>query len=158
MPEFLPLHIALRPRALSAPVSAPSPPREEPTSSFESEPEATAVAGEIRRFRAAVADAFEHEVESLLRDVACTVLARELELKPADIEVVVTQARRRHARERIIALRVHPADLEALKHFDLDVLADGTLHRGDVVLELKSGTIDLSLGVRLDAVLASERA
>jgi flagellar biosynthesis/type III secretory pathway protein FliH len=151
--DFVPLQIALRSPVKDTIAGEPSPPPPEAPSLAPTEIETAAVLSEIRRFRAAVADAFEYEVESLLRDVASDVLARELQLSPADVAAIVERARNRYAREGILAVRVHPCDAGALAHLDLDVLADPALRRGDVAIDLHSGTIDLSLGVRLAALL-----
>jgi flagellar biosynthesis/type III secretory pathway protein FliH len=157
MPEFVLLRVAVRSAveapAGEAPVHA-SPAA--PATPNENERETAALLGEIRRFRAAVADAFEFEVEELLRDLAGSVLARELQLAPADVRAVVERARSRYARERVLAVRAHPAEVESLAALGVEVLPDAQLRGGDVIIDLQSGTIDLSLGVRLDAVLARE--
>jgi flagellar biosynthesis/type III secretory pathway protein FliH len=159
MPEFVPLHVALRLHDESRVVETQVLPVPEiPAAPHEAAEERSALLSEIRRFRAGVADAFEYEVETLLRDVAADVLARELQLAPADVAAIVARTRSRCARERIVAVHVHPEDVGALANLDIDVLSDAALRRGDVVIELQSGTVDLSLGVRLDAVLAREGA
>lgn len=108
-----------------------------------------------RRFRAALADALDVAVERLLREIANAVLARELELSLADIAAVVTAALDRFAGEKVLSLRVHPQELGALAELKLEKISDDALEPGDVVLELRSGTIDLKLAARLEAALAS---
>jgi flagellar biosynthesis/type III secretory pathway protein FliH len=153
MSDFVPLALALGSPTEST-LAEPPASLPEPRAPVHIEADTAALAGEIRRFRAAVADAFEYEVEALLRDVAADVLARELQLAPADLAQIVKRARSRFERERIVAVRAHPDDGGALAGFDLDVISDPALRRGDVAIDLRSGTIDLSLGLRLDAVLS----
>jgi flagellar biosynthesis/type III secretory pathway protein FliH len=155
MPEFVPLHAALRALPDEPAVDEPSgqsPPI--PAEPDACEEEASAVISEIRRFRAAVADAFDYEVRELLRDVAATVLARELLLSPADIATIVEESRSRFTREAVLAVRVHPTEMELLASLDVDVFPDPALRRGDVAIDLRSGSIDLSLGARLEAMLS----
>jgi flagellar biosynthesis/type III secretory pathway protein FliH len=111
--------------------------------------------GAIRRFRAALADALDAAVERLLREIAESVLARELGLRPADVASIVAKARERLLDERIVAVRVHPQDREALAELQVEKIADTSLRPGDIVVELRSGTIDLRLRARLEAALAA---
>lgn len=107
----------------------------------------------VRCFRAALADALDVAVQTLLADIAAGVLARELELAPSDIAGVVARARERFASEDPLVVRVHPGDLARLAGAPFTTVADERLRRGDVTIELHSGTIDARLGTRLDAVL-----
>ncbi len=106
-----------------------------------------------RRFRAGLADAVDAAVASLLPEIARDVLARELRLAPADVAAIVAGALKRCADGKTLALRAHPSDIDALADLPIAVVADGGLLRGDVVLELHSGTIDLRMDSRLDAIL-----
>jgi flagellar biosynthesis/type III secretory pathway protein FliH len=108
---------------------------------------------EVRRFRAAVYDAVDVAVQTVLRDIAAEVLARELELAPANIEAIVARACSRFASESIVCVRVHPDEAVQLRNAGVDAIADPALRRGDAVLRVRSGTIDVSLGARLAAVL-----
>ena len=108
-----------------------------------------------RRFRAALDDALEAGLEELLERIARDVLARELLLAPADVRAIVEAARKRIQDESVLAIRVHPSDLDALDGIELDVLADRGLERGDVRVQVRSGTIDLTLAARLDAALSA---
>jgi len=112
--------------------------------------------GEIRRFHAAVRDAVDAAVNTLLCDIAADVLARELELAPANIEAILSRACARYAREEIVRVRVHPDEATQVSYTGVAVIADSDVRRGDVMLEVCSGTIDVSLGARLAHVL--ERA
>jgi hypothetical protein len=116
-------------------------------------PQARDAFTEIRRFRAAVCDAVDVAARTVLCDVAADVLARELELAPANIEAIVARACSRFASEGIVCVRVHPDEAEQLRGAGVDTVADPALRRGDAVLCVRSGTIDVTLGARLAAVL-----
>ena len=109
--------------------------------------------GEARRFSAAVRDAADVSVRSLLCDIAAEVLARELQLAPANLQAIVAAAYARHENEGVLVARVHPDEVGALAGSALEVVADCALRRGDAVLQVRSGTIDVSLGARLADVL-----
>ncbi|MDQ2864651.1 MAG: flagellar assembly protein FliH [Candidatus Eremiobacteraeota bacterium] len=111
------------------------------------------VLADVRRFRAAVADALQVAVCDLLQEIAIDVVARELQLAPVDVRAVVERARQRYDAETVLAIRVNPHDRAALGGEYANVVDDTTLRRGDVVLEVRSGTIDASLGVRLDRAI-----
>jgi flagellar biosynthesis/type III secretory pathway protein FliH len=109
---------------------------------------------DIRRFRAALADALDVRVERLLGDVAAGVLARELRIAPVDLRAIV-------ARELALAgdppvqVHAHPDECELLRAFEGIVVADPALRRGDVRIELRSGTIAATLGCRLERAIAA---
>ncbi|HET9393697.1 MAG TPA: FliH/SctL family protein [Candidatus Rubrimentiphilum sp.] len=111
-----------------------------------------AAAREVRLFMARVAEAVESATEMLRADIAAEIVGRELQLAPADLRSIVERTVRRYVLETPVRVRVHPDDLGA---FDgtVPAVADAQLRRGDAVLELRTGTIDASLGARLDAVL-----
>jgi flagellar biosynthesis/type III secretory pathway protein FliH len=117
--------------------------------------ECASALGAVRRFRAALADALDVAVQQLLAQIAETVLARELKLGPADIGVIAAKARERFMNEKIVAVRIHPRDRDALGKLEIDAVLDETLSPGDIVAELRSGTIDLRLQTRLNAALAA---
>lgn len=106
------------------------------------------------RAQAAIADAMEVVRGDLLRDLACDILGRELQLAPCDIAGIVTQALARCRAEFPMAVRVHPDDLPALQNCAVAVIADANLRRGDALLDVRKGTIDMTLGARLAEVLA----
>ncbi len=110
-----------------------------------------------RRFRAGLADAVDVAVARLLPEIARDVLGRELRLQPADVAAIVAGALERFGGEKALALRAHPSDVDALADLPIAVVADEALCRGDAVLELRSGTIDLRLDSRLDAILQASR-
>ncbi|HEY2554183.1 MAG TPA: FliH/SctL family protein [Candidatus Cybelea sp.] len=160
MREFVPLTALLRPLQ---PPDEPAAPEVESGADLvrptvhgtHAEVEYAVTLGAIRRFRAALADALDAAVARLLREIAENVLARELGLRAADVASIVAKARERLVDERIVAVRVHPRDREALAELQIEKIADTSLQPGDIVVELRSGTIDLRLPARLEAALAA---
>jgi hypothetical protein len=110
--------------------------------------------GAVRRFRASLADALDAARDTLLHDVACDVLGRELRLAPADIAAIVTRALERYANDVPVRVRVHPSDVSFLADCTVNVAADSKLRPGDVAIDVRAGTIDASLGARLACALA----
>lgn len=108
----------------------------------------------VKRFSAAVADAVDMVLEDLLRDIACDVVCRELFIGPVDVRAVVARAKQRYAFDEPVAIHVHPDDCAALVDSGTKIVGDARMRRGDVVLAVRSGTIDATLGARLDTVLA----
>lgn len=103
---------------------------------------------EARLFRARLLDAFDGAAARLLRELASTVLARELRSAPCDLAAVIA-----HVRERapVVRARVAPDDVPRVT--GVPVVADPALACGDVIVELDNGAIDARLGVRLAALL-----
>lgn len=124
-----------------------------PVEEEQSRPLAHEAFGQVRRFRAAVFDAVDIAVRDVLCDVAAEVLARELELAPANVEAIVARACARIGDEDLVAVRIHPDEAGQLSLAGVNLIADSRLRRGDVLLQVRSGTIDLTLGARLAAVL-----
>jgi flagellar assembly protein FliH len=109
---------------------------------------------EARLFAARVREAVGEAVAVVLEDIAADVLARELQMAPVDLSAVVERAIDRCLCEEPIRVRIHPEETRAIR-CGIPVIADETLRRGDAMLELRSGTMDCTLGVRLSAVLQS---
>jgi flagellar biosynthesis/type III secretory pathway protein FliH len=109
---------------------------------------------DIRRFRAALADALDARVERLLVDIAAGVLARELRIAPVDLRAIVARELGL-AGEPPVKIHTHPDEYELLSAFEGSVVADSSLHRGDVRIELRSGTIAATLGCRLECAIAA---
>jgi flagellar biosynthesis/type III secretory pathway protein FliH len=152
MPDgFVPLDRALRP--------APEPPAASGdvattvVSPDAAGPDIEEAAAEARRFRAALADALALSLERLVRDVACDVLARELVLAPPDVAAIAAHALERYLDDGPLQLRVHPDDRDACAALDVPLVTDERLRAGDVVLDVRCGSIDASLGARLETVL-----
>ncbi len=116
-----------------------------------------AAARDVRLFHARVEEAIESAVATLRCDIAAEVIGRELQLAPASIAEIVRRALWRFHAESPVRVRVHPEDISALAEDGIQTVADSGLRRGDAVLELGAGTIDVTLGVRLDAVLRAYR-
>jgi flagellar biosynthesis/type III secretory pathway protein FliH len=114
--------------------------------------ESAVAAREARFFRAALADVFAAILAQLVRDVADEVLARELHLEAAAIELIA----RRLIAERLAdePLRLHVAPSDAQVSCTLPVVADACLQPGDAILVCRNGTIDARLAVRLSAVVS----
>lgn len=112
-----------------------------------------ALAREVRIFRARLEDELAIALDALLPDVAADVLGRELRLQAPDLARIVGAAVQRYAHEEPLRIRVHPIDRDSLADVAVAVVCDSDLRRGDVVLELRSGTIDATLGARLETLL-----
>ena len=140
----------MRPSFLKIPPPASRSRRSRPA---ETVTEYVATFGAVRRFRAALADALDVAVQQLLAEIAENVLARELRLAGADVAAVVAKTRERFSNERVLTVRVHPRDRNALRGLEIDAVVDESLAPGDVIAELRSGTIDLRLRARLENAL-----
>jgi flagellar biosynthesis/type III secretory pathway protein FliH len=148
---FVPLEVFLKPSPPAPQPQASAAPATEPL--VPEELEATMRAA--RRFRAALSDALDAALASLLRAIADEVLARELQLEPAAIRLIVASVLDRAAGEHVVAIRVHPSDHDAVASLGVRTIADRALTSGDCRIELRSGTIESSLLVRLETVLAA---
>jgi flagellar biosynthesis/type III secretory pathway protein FliH len=149
--EFVRLADYLRTEGNSVEVVAQSP---EPACEHSSKPTETDEALRAARiFRAALSEALDVALRDLLVRIGRDVLARELQLAPADVGAIVRAARGRSRDGEVLAVRVHPAELDALASCEIATVPDASLARGDVVLELRSGTIDVSLPARLEAAV-----
>jgi flagellar biosynthesis/type III secretory pathway protein FliH len=157
MPDaFVPLAIYVRPSTSPAPENEIEPATQSPSPQPVSQDLRDAVR-EVRRFRAALADSLEAASEEVLRDLAAEVLARELRLAPADVETIARRALERVFDEEPLKLRVHPGDAPTVQPLGVPISPDAALRRGDLILELRYGTIDLTLGARLSAALDALR-
>lgn len=130
---------------------------ETPAAPLEREPAAaTAELSDLRLFRAHIEEAARTAVQTIVTDVAASVLARELELAPADITAIVERIIAEYFTEEPLRVRVNPGEVEHLR-CDLPVLGDESLLPGDAVLELRNGFAIATLGARLDALLGPDR-
>ena len=123
------------------------------TESPDDENAANAALEEVKRFRAGLADAADVLLAAILRDVAADVLGRELQIAPVDVGAIVARSVERFADRAPVSVCVHPDDAAAAANVPLPVACDAALRRGDAVLALREGTIDLRLGTRLRDVL-----
>jgi hypothetical protein len=139
---------ALESARVLEPVSATAVAEPEPRSD---EPVSTALADALRDarlFRARLADAFDDARTRLVRELAASVLARELRLAPCDLDALVARVA---ADAPVVRVRVAPSDVAAVR--GVAVVADPELTDGDAVVELAGGALDARLGVRLALVL-----
>ncbi|HEY8297207.1 MAG TPA: FliH/SctL family protein [Candidatus Baltobacteraceae bacterium] len=160
MPEFQTLASLLRPQTADV---ANQPDKAEPAVEVQppdrvqpEPPELEEAAREIRLFHAHVREALDRAVERLVCEIATDVVARELRLAPVEIERIVDRVSREFFAEEPIRVCLHPDDVLSVLTHDVALVADRTLRRGDVRLEVRNGSIDASLGVRLAGVV--ERA
>lgn len=115
------------------------------------------LARDVRLFHARIIEAVEAAVEMLVADIAADVLARELSLAPVEVDAIVDRALQRFAAEEPLRVRVHADDLPRLE-CAVPAVADARLRPGDAVIELRAGTVDLSLGVRLASLVRAALA
>jgi flagellar biosynthesis/type III secretory pathway protein FliH len=108
---------------------------------------------DVRLFRAHLIEALEDATASVVREIAASVLARELALAPADLERIVDSTLAEYLADEPLAIRVNPAEASKLTERGIPIVADETLRPGDAVLQLRSGSVNRSLGVRLERVL-----
>lgn len=108
-----------------------------------------------RRFRAALADALDVALAQLLDAISREVLARELAVAPADVAAIVRRALGELEPEKALAIRAHPEDVESIRELEIESTPDAALRRGDIVIELRSGTIDMRVETRLESALAA---
>lgn len=112
----------------------------------------------VRRFHAHLSEALERNLAALLRGLADEILARELTLAPVDVKALLDTSLQRFRHLDPLRVRVHPDDVRSLGTCGVSVFADGALARGDVCIDLKNGSIDLTLPVRMQALLESVNA
>jgi hypothetical protein len=143
---FVPFERYVRPMSEAAAPADTEPARKEPE-------ELLGALRDVRLFRAALADAFDATRALLLRELAVSVLARELTLAPADMERIATRTLEQVYGDEPMCVRANANEVAALASLSLPVREDGALRAGDVVIELRYGTIDASMGVRLAQVL-----
>jgi flagellar biosynthesis/type III secretory pathway protein FliH len=109
----------------------------------------------VRCFRAALTDALEIALQSLLPAIAHDVLGRELRIEPADLAAVVTEAVERFGREQVLVIRARSDEIGAMESLGVELAADDRLPRGDAEIELRSGTIYMRLHARLENLLTN---
>lgn len=157
--EFVALEDLLRPPPRVQPESVPLGAEPAPDPDVQAQPrEPHDLVRAERLFRAALADALQAELARLLPAIAREVLARELELKPVDVAAVASAALERHANDGIVRVRAHPDDVDDLTRAGVAAVADECVRPGGVLVEIRSGTIDVSVEARLDALLAGDLA
>lgn len=153
MPEFVSLAVWMVPQKCAEPMPESAP--EEIACDPDPEPSQTLsdALADVRRFRAAFADALEMSVRGVVREIAVDIVARELRLAPSDISAIVARAIERYGIVEPFTVRTSPDDARAIAGRYADVVADVNLRGGDVIIELLSGSIDATLGARLEHLL-----
>jgi flagellar biosynthesis/type III secretory pathway protein FliH len=73
------------------------------------------------------------------------------------LRTIVAQGLERYRTEPL-HVRTHPDEVARLEGAGIPVIADDSLRTGDVVLETRYGSIDASLGIRLERLLNGFRA
>ena len=152
--DFQPLAVLVRPVNPQTQAEPPAQTVTVPGACAEAE---EAALRSMRLFCAAVAEGVEAAIGQLLNDIAADVLARELQLAPADIARIVERALSRYLCEDPLHVLVHPDDACDVR-CDFPVVKDPSLRPGDARLVLRCGSVDASLGVRLAAVLQKFQA
>jgi flagellar biosynthesis/type III secretory pathway protein FliH len=76
-------------------------------------------------------------------------------MQPADLARIVHRALARCEEADPLCVRAHADDCAELAAAGYPARADAALRRGDVVIEVRSGTIDASLGARIESLLAA---
>lgn len=107
---------------------------------------------ELRLFRARVSEGVDAAVEALVQDIAADVLGRELLLAPANVTAIVERSLQRYFAEEPLRVRVHPSEAASLS-CSIPAIGDERLRPGDAIVELKCGSVDATLGVRLAQIL-----
>jgi flagellar biosynthesis/type III secretory pathway protein FliH len=136
----------------AAPAPVPVEPVAEPPRCASDPPpeEMAALLRDVRRFRAALADALESATAALARELAFAVLGRELLLAPADVGAIARRMLAEHPAATPLEIRHAPGEAPDI---DLPCVADPALAGGDLMLRLADGAIDARIGVRLAVAL-----
>ncbi len=130
--------------------------RDDAPQDAQKEPPAVAVPHDIdaalraaRLFRAGIADAVQNAADAMLSEIASNVLARELQLAPSDVGVIVKRVVDRYFSSSPLRIRLNPEEAP-LVDCPLPVVVDPALQAGDVCVDLRDGSIDAKLTTRLD--------
>ena len=154
MPEFRSLANVL---AKIAPVEEALVPLPLADSTLALETAADVALSGARLMRAHLRELLDAALQDLLRDIACEIVGRELRLEPVELTQIVEAALEGYRAAIPLRVRVHPDDVACLNDVVIEVHGDSMLRRGDAHLELRDGSIDLSLGVRLERLLQRVR-
>ena len=140
--------------ALPDAAAPPTEPVASPSRANESSGDATTMraVAESARWYARLNDALDAACARLLREIAASVLARELQLAPCEIVAIAANLRAQMLGEPL-CIRLHPDDAARWSDASLPCRCDSTLAPGDALFELREGSIDARFGVRLQAVL-----
>ncbi len=128
------------------PVRDPRPQAAEPGPQH-AEPPRPEVVQELVLMRLAALEAYERARLRLLESLADEVLARELQLAPADIAVLARRALAAFAEQEPLALVLAPQDAERVA-LALPVRADPALEPGDLIVEVRDGEVESRFAFR----------
>ncbi len=117
-----------------------------------------AVLRDADTFRTRLLAVFDGAVDRLLRDLAADVLGRELRLAPCDLASIVDRVRASAPVVRVRIASGEDVDERALALGGGPVVRDAALSLGDAIVEVRAGTVDARLGVRVAEVLAAAAA
>lgn len=100
-----------------------------------------------------------HEVRrqmlSLSMQVARRILGETLAAEPERVRALVAETLGRVARARRAVVRAHPADVPLLEGIAAEVVQDGSLSRGDCVVESDLGDVDARIETRLTRLMSA---
>ena len=106
----------------------------------------------FERERRAALEGIEGSVSELALGVARRILGEAFDADPRRVRLLVDEALARVRRASAVSVRVHPADVDALRGIAAEVTPDSTLARGDCVISCELGEIDGRIEVRLEAL------
>jgi len=163
---FRSLASVLRERALAPTIAPPAAPR--PPVVAELVPVAPAIVAsptaqvasfcsDVALARVAALEAFERGAAALLERLADEVLARELAIAPADVNVLVRRLVAAFDAASPVAIVASPADAASID-CAVPVRGDPSLAPGDVVLVVRDGTVDARMPLRLHQALSEASA
>jgi len=115
----------------------------------------TDIVADLALLKLAAGEAFERASREVLRRLASDVLGRELMLAPADIDELVRAAISELADAAPVALAISAADAKRV-HSPLPVRIDPALVAGDLVVEVRDGSVESHVLFRFESAL--ERA
>lgn len=115
-----------------------------------------AAISEISALRTRVREETEADLISLSIAIARRVLRRELTVDPDAIQGLVRAALDKVQARDITKVRVHPGHEQALRHClhschaqGIELVSDGSLNQGDVIIETKRGNLEASIETQL---------
>ena len=107
---------------------------------------------EVALMRLAAVESFEHAKNTLLATLAQEVLARELVLAPVDVEALAARVLASFADLEPVTIAVSPSDAERVAA-TVPMRIDSALAAGDLILDVRAGTIESRFAFRLQSAL-----
>jgi len=161
--RFVPFAVLLRPGGATLPAGSARPvapataavaPATPPPAESTPERPLDALAGDLALVRAAAHEAFERASARLLRGLADEVLGRELALAPCDTAALVRRFLAELSAYEPLALAISAADAGRVR-IPLPVRIEPNLRAGDAIVEVRDGTFESQLALRLESVVAA---